>query len=201
MAKIVHIIGNGIGAHHYDPKSEGMKYTCNLPPFPVPGAKATFMVDFKMMAAMLEGSVTVPGEWILGARPKIFMNMQPGFYMKHAPQIKEFFLDKPDYAPDYTAFNCGHMAVYYAAKKLKADEVHMYGFDSIFDFDLRSCTDFYLNSDRTVQNNARLTNNWRPIWQGIFNEFKGTTFYLHHHHNAIKFPVPDNTKVIVHKKQ
>ena len=38
------------------------------------------------------------------------------------------------YAKNYTDWNCGHMAVHYACNKLLANEVHMYGFDSIFDF-------------------------------------------------------------------
>lgn len=195
MSKVVHIIGNGPSASLYDPRSTGLKYTCNLPPFAVPDAKATFMVDFKMMKALYEGSVQVPGNWILGYRPKKWMEMKPGFYMKYAAQIKEFYTEKPDYVDNYTDFNCGHMAVHYAANKLKADEIHMYGFDSIFDPDLRSCTDFYLSSDRSAQNSTRLAGNWRPIWSKMFKEFSNTRFVLYHFHDKTKTPLPSNATV------
>jgi len=201
MSKIVHIIGNGpTSAMTYDPNVPGDKYTCNLPPFPVPGAKATFMVDFKMMNAITLGELQVPGEWIVGMRPKKWCESRPNFYLKFARQIKEFFLEKPPYVANYTDFNCGHMGVYYIAKKLKADEIHMYGFDSIFDFDLRSCTDFYLGSDRSTGNNARLTGNWRPVWNEMFKEFKNTKFILYHKHNNIKLNIPDNVEIKVINK-
>ena len=119
----------------------------------------------------------------------------PAFYMKYAPQVKEFYTVLPDYAENYTNFNCGHMAVHYAANKLKCDEIHMYGFDSIFDFNMRSSSDLFLISDREPNNNLRLINNWRPIWQNIFQEFSGTKFVLYHKHGAIKFPPPKNVEI------
>lgn len=201
MSKVVHIIGNGPSAGIYNQKSTGIKYTCNLPPFYVEGAKATFMVDFKMMKAITEGSVTVPGDWILGFRPKKWTEMRPDFYMKYAGQIKEFYLEKPKYVANYTDFNCGHLAVHYAANKVKADEIHMYGFDSIFDPDVRSCTDFYLASDRSSQNSTRLAGNWRPIWTNMFKEFSNTKFVLYHYHDKIKTPMPSNVSVKVTPKK
>ena len=147
--KVVHIIGNGDQASlFHKEKRVGMKLTCNIPPWPVNGVYGTVMVDFKMMRALHEGSLTIPGDWILGMRPKIWMDQQPTFYVKYSSQVKEFYTVLPKYVANYTDFNCGHMAVHYAANKVKADEIHMYGFDSIFDFNLRSCSDFYLNSDR-----------------------------------------------------
>jgi hypothetical protein len=64
MAKVVHVIGNGNNASLYKP-APGLKITCNLPPFEVQDVYATCIVDFKMMKAMHEGSVIVPGNWIL----------------------------------------------------------------------------------------------------------------------------------------
>jgi hypothetical protein len=196
MSKTVHVIGNGDYAVMYKP-APGLKITCNLPPFEVKNVYGTCMVDFKMMKAVGEGSVNIDMyDWILGARPKKWMELQPGFYMQHAQKVKEFYVDLPDYAGNYTNFNCGHMAVHYAANKHKADIVHMYGFDSLFDFNLRSITDLYLYSDRGEMNTARLTNNWRPVWQGIFNEFSNTQFVIHHKHNAIKFKIPENVEIV-----
>ena len=74
MSKVAHIIGNGDNASLYKP-SVGLKITCNLPPFAVENVYTTCMVDFKMMKAIEEGSVIVPGEWVLGARPKKYMEM------------------------------------------------------------------------------------------------------------------------------
>ena len=111
------------------------------------------------------------------------------------------------YAANYTDFNCGHMATYYACEKLKADEVHLWGFDSIFDFNLRSYTDVVINSDRGGMNNHRLANNWRPLWKNMFKDFDGTgkhqrvKFVLHHKHNKLKFQASDNVEIEVHGKK
>ena len=194
MGKIAHVIGNGDNATRYKP-APGLKITCNLPPFAVENVYTTCMVDFKMMNAIKEGSVTVPGEWVLGARPKKFMELNPQFNMRYAQQVKDYYTVLPDYAGNYTNFNCGHMAVHYAANKLKCDEIHMYGFDSLFDFNLRSASDLYLISDREANNSLRLSNNWRPIWQEIFKEFPNTHFVLHHKHENIKIPVSKNVEI------
>jgi len=194
MGKIAHVIGNGDNATRYKP-APGLKITCNLPPFAVENVYTTCMVDFKMMNAIKEGSVTVPGEWVLGARPKKFMELNPQFNMRYAQQVKDYYTVLPKYAENYTNFNCGHMAVHYAANKLKCDEIHMYGFDSLFDFNLRSASDLYLISDREANNSLRLSNNWRPIWQEIFKEFPNTQFVLHHKHENIKIPVSKNVEI------
>ena len=194
MSRTVHVIGNGDNAAMYKP-AKGSKVTCNIPPFEVANVYTTCLVDFKMMKAMTEGSVTIPGEWTLGHRPKIWMQNNPNFYMQVAQHIKGFYLDLPDYVANYTDFNCGHMATHYSANELKGEEIHMYGFDTIFDFNLRSGTDMYLNSDRSLSNNNRLVNNWRPVWENLFNEFPDTQFILHHEHSDAKITLGENVEV------
>lgn len=194
MSRVAHVIGNGDNAVMYKP-SKGLKVTCNVPPFAVEGVYTTCLVDFKMMKAMTEGSVTIPGEWTLGYRPKVWMQNNPNFYMKVAQQIKGFYLTLPKYVKNYTDFNCGHMAAHYTANELRADEIHMYGFDSIFDFNLRSSTDLFLNSDRSLSNNNRLVNNWRPVWLNLFNEFPTKQFVLYHKHDDVKMKLPDNVEI------
>ena len=194
MSRVGHVIGNGDNAVMYKP-SKGFKITCNIPPFEVSNVYTTCLVDFKMMKAMTEGSVYIPGEWTLGYRPKVWMENNPAFHMKVAQQIKGFYLELPKYVANYTDFNCGHMATHYTANHLQCEEIHMYGFDSIFDFNLRSCTDMYLNSDRSLSNNNRLANNWRPVWGNLFNEFPNTEFIIHHEHNDIKIDLPKNVTV------
>lgn len=196
MGRTIHVIGNGDCSALYKQGSKGLKITCNLPPFAVPDAYATCLVDFKMMRAMNEGSVFPPGQWILGFRPNKYLEMNPNLRIKWMHHIRDTYLELPDYCANYTDFNCGHMAVHYSCNKLKGTEIHMYGFDSIFDFNLRSCTDFYLNSDRGDTNNMRLANNWRPIWQNIFKEFSDTQFVLHHKHDKIKFSIPKNVEIV-----
>ncbi len=194
MSRVGHVIGNGDNAVMYKP-SKGFKITCNIPPFEVSNVYTTCLVDFKMMKAMTEGSVYIPGEWTLGYRPKVWMENNPAFHMKVAQQIKGFYLELPKYVANYTDFNCGHMATHYTANHLQCEEIHMYGFDSIFDFNLRSCTDMYLNSDRSLSNNNRLANNWRPVWANLFNEFPNTEFIVHHEHKDIKIDLPKNVTV------
>ena len=199
MKRTVHIIGNGDHAGYFwnEPRN-GMKLTCNVPPFTPPQVYATIMVDFKMMKALNEGSVTIGGEWIIGMRPKIYMQNNPTFHLKYSHHIKEFYTVLPKYVSNYTDFNCGHMAVHYAANKVKAEEIHMYGFDSLFDFNLRSTSDLFLNSDRGNNNNNRLANNWRPVWENMFKEFPNTKFILYHKHNAIKCNIYKNVHIVTY---
>ena len=111
-----------------------------------------------------------------------------------------FYTVLPKYANNYTDFNCGHMAVHYVCNKLKAEEVHMYGFDSIFDFNLRSISDLYLSSLRDPTHNNKLKTEWRPIWENMFKEFPKTQFRLYHTHHNIKIKLPENAKTIVEEK-
>ena len=81
---------------------------------------------------------------------------------------------------------------------VNADEVHIYGFDSIFEMDITSWTDTILESDRSTENTVRLAQNWRPIWTEMFKEFSDTTFFLYHTHNNIKIPIQsDNVEIVV----
>jgi hypothetical protein len=201
MARVAHIIGNGDHSHLYKSKErKGLKLTCNLPPFTVPDYYSTTIVDFKMMRAITREEIIVPGYWIIGMRPKIWMEKNPGFYMKAAKQVKEIYTDLPSYCPTYTDFNCGHFATHYAANKLKADRIHLYGFDSCFDFNLRSVSDFYQHSDRGNMNNNRLASNWRPVWSGMFKEFPNTEFVFHHVHDNYKMEVSDNVRTELYTK-
>ena len=202
MSKVFHVIGNGDKASYYLREQRiGTKLLCNMPPFEVPSSDVygTCMVDFKMMAALTEGSVKLDQYmWVLGTRPRIWMYERSGFYLKYEPNIKEFYTHVPKYAGNATNFNCGHMAVHYAAARHKADEIHMYGFDAIFDFNMRSVTDLVLSSDRTQVNNYRLLNNWRPVWRDIIREFPNTKFVLHHNHTELKIPKLDNMEIVVY---
>ncbi|OUV20458.1 MAG: hypothetical protein CBC55_09025 [Gammaproteobacteria bacterium TMED95] len=205
MAKAVHILGNGHSSklylNHKDLK--GMKVVCNLPPFAVERVAFSCMVDFKMMKALTEGSLQNPYTWVLGYRPKVWMENNPGFHMKNAAKIKEFYTVLPEYTggggEGYTNFNCGHFATHYVANKIQPDRIHLWGFDSIMDFDIRSRTDFYLNSDRGGMNTERLSGTWRKVFNGIFKEFKDTQFIIHHTHNNIKIAKPENVEISVEK--
>ena len=197
MADVVHLIGNGRSASYFDHNSKGTRVTCNLPPYAIQNVYATCLVDFKMMRAIHEGSVQVPGEWILGKRPKIYMEQNPSFHMKYAKQIRGFYLNLPGYVANYTDFNCGHMATHFSATRFEPKELHMYGFNSVFDFDVSSCTDMYMESDRSAQNNNRLVNNWRGIWPKMFAEFPNTEFVLYHKHDNIKAVIPENVRIVV----
>ena len=211
MPKVVHVIGNGDQACLYEREPrKGLKLACNQTPFDIPDKWATVMVDFKFMNAMKEGYVKVAGNWVCGYRPQRWCNDNPNWYMKWASQIREFYTELPQYVVagangnvgmGYTNFNCGHVAVHYACNKLKADEVHMYGFDSIFDWNPRSFSDLVLNSDRGNTNNHRLIGNWRPIWTRMWDEFSETKFVLHHTHNKFKVKHGSNVEARVYEKE
>jgi hypothetical protein len=123
--------------------------------------------------------------------------MKPDFYMRFARHVKEFYTVLPRYVNNYTDFNCGHMCTHYVANQLNCNEIHMYGFDSIFDFNLISTTDFVLNSNRDHFNTYRLAENWRPITEGIFREFPNTQFVVYHQHDKSKINLPENVEVRV----
>ena len=202
MRRVVHIIGNGNSSWLYNEKErKGLKLGCNQIGFDVPDKFASCIVDYKFMQAMTAGQIILPGRWILGFRPKHWMEMNPKWYMKVAHQVKEFYTELPKYVANYTDFNCGHMAVHYSANKIKADEIHLYGFDSIFDFNLTSLSDVSLNSDRGNSNNLRLSDNWRPIWQNMFREFSNTKFVLHYFHDKLKINIENNVDVVVYKSK
>ena len=203
MPRVVHIIGNGDSAMLYQKFEErkGLKITCNIPPFEVPDAYATAIVDFKFIDTIKKGELNPKGQWICGVRPKMYCEKHTAFYLKVANRIKEFYTKKPKYAKNYTDFNCGHFATYYALEKLKADEVHMYGFDSMLDMNLRSYTDLVLGSDRGAMNNVRLSGNWRPIWEHMFKEFKNVQFHVYHFHNKAKIKYDKNVNIHVMPKK
>ena len=206
--KKLYILGNGDSAQLM-PQSirierEGKLIVCNLPPFEVGNVYAACVGDFKMMAALTEGSVNLDRyQWVLANRPQIWMDSNPSFYIKHSHHIREFYTHVPSYCdlgdPSLAAtnFNCGHLAAHYSAKRHQPDEIHMFGFDSIFDTNMRSYTDVVLSSDREPANNYKLLDNWRPIWQGIFSEFPNITFYLYHSHSNIKLNISKNVKIMV----
>ena len=198
--KRINVLGNGNHAGLFERGTEGTLLICNMPPMELPPSEvfATCMVDYKMMQALWKGQFALDQyDWILGTRPRHWMQMQGSFYMKYASCIKGFYEVVPEYAGNATNFNCGHFAVHYACNKMNADEVHIYGFDSIFEMDLTSWTDTILHSDRETQNTVRLANNWRPIWTHMFNEFPDTKFVLYHSHDNIKIPISDNVEIVV----
>ena len=197
MVDTVHVIGNGRSAGLFNESLKGVRITCNLPPFEIKDVYATAIVDFKMCRAIKEGSVEVPGMWVCGYRPKVYTQENPSWYMKHSKQIREFYTVLPDYVDGYTALNCGHLATHYSATKFSPKNIHLWGFDSMFDMDMTSCTDFYLESDRSAENTNRLANRWRAIWPNIFKEFPDIGFTLHGKHDKIKFNVPENVNIVV----
>ena len=48
-------------------------------------------------------------------------------------------------------------------------------------------------------NNNRLIENWRPIWEGMFNEFPNTEFVFHHKHDAMKLKKAENVRIEIDK--
>lgn len=201
MNEIVHLIGNGDNSHRFDHRNKtGKRIICNVPPFAIDNVYATCIVDFKMMISLAQNELNLDAyRWVLGVRPKMFMEKNPSYYIAKAAIIREYYTVVPKYAGNPTNFNCGHMAAHYIANRLKTKELHMYGFDSIFDYNMNSVTDFLLPSDRGQTNNYRLLNTWRPIWQGIFKEFPDTKFVLHHAHDKAAFPLPENVEVFTKK--
>ena len=207
MTKKIYILGNGDSAElmpeEIRKEREGKLIICNRPPFEVSGVYACCIGDFKMMNALIMGVVNLDEyEWILATRPKKFMEREPSFHIKHSHHIRDFYTEVPEYCSlgdsdlSATNFNCGHMATHYSATRHSPDEIHMFGFDSIFDHNMRSFTDKVLDADREASNSYRLLAKWRPIWRSIFKEFPQINFLLYHDHNNIKIDLPKNVKIV-----
>jgi hypothetical protein len=181
MSKIVNILGNGPSVGMFMDKQKGTTITCNVPPFAIDNHWATCLGDFKMMKAIMSGDFSLDSmKWILGTRPKIHMDNYPSFYMQKAHLIRDFYTHVPSYAPNATLWSVGHLATHYAATTLKPDEIHMWGFDSMFSYDLSSTTDTIMTSNREEGNRYRMNNAWRPIWTELFKEFPDIKFIVHY---------------------
>ncbi len=118
-------------------------------------------------------------------------------------ELRRYTWDKSkgeDMGMGYTNWNCGHMATHYACNRLKANIVHLYGFDSVFDFNMNSFTDLVLESDRGLMNSQRLSSNWRPIWEHMFKEWPNTKFIFHYYHDKYKIKVQPNVETVVYKQ-
>lgn len=204
----VNILGNGDSWPLFEQGTSGELLVCNMPPIKLKSSEvfASCMVDFKMMVALEKGEVKLDQyDWVLGTRPRRWMEKSPSFYLKYSQNIKGFHTHVPPYAqlPGHkleeaaTNYSCGHMAVDYACRSMRATEVHLYGFDAMFDMNLASHTDKYLKSDRSALNVHRMASNWRPIWGKFFREFSNIKFVIHHVHSDIKFKLPENATVEV----
>lgn len=206
--KRVNVLGNGDHAGLFERGSPGDLLVCNMPPIMLPSNEvyASCMVDFKMMKALQDNQVNLDRyDWVLGKRPRRWMEKQAAFYLKYSQNIKSFHTYIPPYAqlPGHkleeaaSNYSCGHMAVDYACRVMKATEVHLYGFDAMFDMNLNSYSDKYLKSDRSPLNVHRMSSNWRPIWRSFFSEFSNVQFIIHHGHDDIKLKLPSNARVEV----
>jgi hypothetical protein len=204
----VNILGNGDSWSLFEQGTPGDLLVCNMPPIRLKPREvfASCMVDFKMMVALEKGEVKLDQyDWVLGTRPRRWMEKSPTFYLKYSQNIKGFHTHVPPYAqlPGHkleeaaTNYSCGHMAVDYACRSMRAKEVHLYGFDSMFDMNLASYTDKFLKSDRSALNVHRMASNWRPIWSKFFREFSDIKFVIHHVHSDIKFNLPENVTIEV----
>lgn len=204
----VNILGNGDSWPLFEQGTKGDLLVCNMPPIRLKPREvyASCMVDFKMMVALEKGEVKLDQyDWVLGTRPRRWMEKSPTFYLKYSQNIKGFHTHVPPYAqlPGHkleeaaTNYSCGHMAVDYACRAMRAKEVHLYGFDSMFDMNLASYTDKFLKSDRSALNVHRMASNWRPIWSSFFREFSDIKFVIHHVHSDIKFNLPENVTIEV----
>ena len=85
----VNVLGNGDNAGLFQRGTKGKLLICNMPPFEIPRSEVygTCMVDFKMMKALQEGRIQLDMyDWILGTRPKLWMEQSGTFYMKYSHQ-------------------------------------------------------------------------------------------------------------------
>ena len=99
--KRINVLGNGNHAGLFQRGTEGTLLICNMPPMELPPSEvfATCMVDYKMMQALWKGQFALDQyDWILGTRPRHWMQMQGSFYMKYASCIKGFYEVVPEYA-------------------------------------------------------------------------------------------------------
>ena len=204
--RVVHVIGNGPSSFLYNEDvRKGLKLSCNSAPFHVEGLWASCVVDMKYTNNIKAGLVTPQADqWILGHRPKKLLENPKYVHFRHRVSnfIKEYYLDLPEYAgkgeAGYKNLSCGHFAVHYACNRLSADVVHMYGFDSLFEYTANSCTDMNMQETRNPVVDKEIVPVWRRLWNDMFNDFSETKFNLHYKNNKLKIDNRENLNIIVY---
>ena len=170
----VHVIGNGDSNHLFDVQAE-YRVGCNIPQHGIP-VNCISMVDVN------------PIMW--GKDNK----WHPHVPVLCTPDVKNYAVKMNreghwfDVYKKIHRYSAGHQAVNHHAGM--TDEVHMWGFDSIW------TNEYYSQMDVIVPRPKRpnLNQQWIPHWQEMFAKYKDTEFIIHAPQHAQLPELGDNVR-------
>lgn len=164
--KTVNIIGNGASNSMYS--GDGPSVACNVPQHPYPYTKL-FMIDTRPLDYMRSS----------GWRPSV-----PVVCTQQVADQAHKLDVEGDWRPLLSRenrWNSGHHAVNYYSTRCQ--EIHLWGFDSIWSNDLTS------QCDTVIPRYARppLNKYWHPIWQQLLDKTDCRLVVHMPEHNQIPF--------------
>jgi len=161
MAKIINIVGNGSSSRLF--KHMGLfTVACNIPPK---------NIQYNTLS-------------IIDNQPILWMktnSWQPRVPVLCTESVKNMAQSKGrtgDWRAVYektSRWNSGHHAVKYFCETQSVDQIHLWGFDSVYTEDLTSVQDSVIIRHRR----PNLNQHWRPIWNTLFDSFPNTEMIFH----------------------
>jgi hypothetical protein len=171
----VHVIGNGASNSLFDIENE-YRCVCNIPQHNIP-YNSIAIIDLIVVNWMNDNG------WNPSV-PVLTTNKVKQHAIKRNRQGHWF-----DVFEIKSRYSAGHHAVEYHAPM--TDEVHMWGFDSIW------TNDYTSQMDNLVPRGKRpnLNQQWIPHWQNIFDANKNTQFIIH---TPVEVVLPDISTNVTH---
>ena len=155
-----HVIGNGESNSLYTPQS-GTIMVCNIPKHNHPFDLYS-IIDTRVIQYLMKEKLELLDKPVWGTQ------VVKDFAKKN--KIKGEFLHVYE---NIHRYNSGHHAVFWLSKKY--NEIHIWGFDSMWSDDLLSQMD-----DRVKRpKRPPLNKQWRPHWNNLFKKYPLVKYYIH----------------------
>jgi len=171
----VHIIGNGPSNQLFDIKNE-YRVACNIPQHNI-GYNCLSIID-KIVVNWMKDN-----QW--NPRVPVLCTQEVKDHAVSRNREGHWF----DVYEKKFRYSAGHHAVEYHAPM--TDEVHMWGFDSIWTDDYSSQVDDII--PRGTRPNLNL--HWIPHWKTIFNQYPQTKFLIHSTSKTKKVELGNNVEI------
>ena len=155
------VLGNGPSKHYYD-RSGDYVIGCNIPSSEF-SVDATVICDEEIVWILKNDLTLIQVPVIISTR--VYEKMKE-LKIDHHFNILEVF--KPQ---DW--FNSAHYAAEYLIR-IRCDEIHLWGCDSIFDNTVSSTTGNLIPQTNTCDD--RFIKNWRRVWNELHMKYPDTHF-------------------------
>ena len=173
----IHILGNGPSLLNFD-KSTGIRVGCNFAQ-PDLNPDWTMIADIKPVKKLYEGyQLVCPA--VLSERANDYIHKKTIKLSEDRIQIRRVvpFIKYEDIHEKW-GMNSAQHAVHYALEENQADEVHLWGCDSLWSTNIESSTDALVHKDLVFMNSQNIYFTWRDYWNRIFEDNPKTIFVVH----------------------